>query len=1647
MAELVDINTAPVSKLSALPGVGDTIAENIVAYRESNGPFDSVEGLLRVEGITERLLGRLRRLVTISAQPGRPPVPETLAVQLVQASGGGDFTGHSVSVTGVHDSGDAATGDVPFAASGPAGADGKVTLSVPARATMVGEVTVRASAPDGELLTGAGFTGTALPAAVTLTVQARVPGTTQPNDDPAAGRPARVRGRVIDSAGRRQAAGLQVVLWGATAPNPTPADFRALTVSTTDAQGHFGGPYPVGTFTDAHATVGIEDEAVEVPVHLEPRGLFPETVVLVVDLPEPDSEDDCACHRPGTAPRSPDAADLARADGTFSADAGMGRCVDFTRPDRTLEEYGFSYLVRTTEPEIRGLVLDEPVKVPGYRLDAFVRDFVKHELTRPLAAAGAAPSVPAVSEAAPAGGEVGRLAAARLATAAADARWPVLVGVPSAAEVVESAGPPVTGFIDAAALRALTRNPGTSPLKAIHAAAALTRHGDLQRYLGAAVAETPGRVPLTAGRPVDWDKDPTVFQAATIAHGHILRFKQEWVADGYSMGNLLYSLPLAPGQKKQIAVVDWERRETTARQEFREARESLEASLTRDRDISEIVSGTLNESTRGGSSSSSGSIAAGLGIAAIIPPVGGLLGVGGGYSSADSSSWQESSRSTAANALNQLRDRTVQAASAVRTQRTSVVHTVAQGERVVATTESVANYNHCHALTIQYFEVLRHLLVRERLVDVQECLLVPLLMSWFTADKALRWRSTLAGAVPSALRSGFDALDRIDAGYEGSDLPEKRYADENLLAVEGELNIRFQLARPRDKDDDFDPATWDPLLKLFGFTPKDFYDQYLKGQQFKDRVFLEQLGPRIASSVVRALRVRAVRGDDSTVDLGIDPTLVTRFADDRSLYVSLRMGGSLPAVRRSDIKAVTISSRLELVGLPFVIDLLPAGSRVIVESGALRYRTAHLSERLFGDATIQNDLTGYDDVRVETPLSRQELRNPREEDKELARNLLDHLNENLEPYHHRLWSLMSDARRFMLLDGFVAPNSGGRSVASVVENELIGIVGNSLVLPVARGFHLDPTFQQDVRKPVDLLEHYQPNTPIEPARIAVPTSGVYAEAVMGACNSCEEQEENRFWRWHEVPVPDGPPQILPTSTDTRRTAPGDVTPTEFPQPIIAMQNAPAAPDPTGVGAALTLLGQSGAFRDMAGLEGTQKNAAAALEQAFNTATTFGTKAADLALQAKMSKDIDKALKTIKAAKADKLIGDKQAAELAGTAIRGMVGAGATNPESSTTNREVKELTDAAGENNAAVTVTRPTGEKIDVDARPVMPGSSPPQDAGVPPPAAGVPQAPVEIEITGGAHTLDPSAMGPPAEFVFTIKDLSAIAADKVTLTVNDTLTTLHEEVLPQSFLSTGRHVWHWNGRNTAGMFDGDGLRHQLYLMLTFSYQGDTTVDKLVALDNRPVRPWCRSKVDPVAKTVTVDVYVDCQNEDGPLAQAGFDHMQPLVLSGIGKYWSRSVVIGGDTYTVTTTAHQRGYAAEPMDLYVESGTSFRRSHNSGIIDASIFYNMGFYGGMNAKADQEFEKTAAHEFGHSVLDAWGGKGLSWGHKGSVNANPFKFWNFQDYSPSATAHPATGEIDLMLYYTDAKPADYYSRVKAAEEDVLRLIGITGVTLRMP
>ena len=66
LPQRIDINRAEAWLLAALPGIGDTRAGDIVAYREQNGPFRAVNDLLKVKGIGQVTLDKIKDLVTIS---------------------------------------------------------------------------------------------------------------------------------------------------------------------------------------------------------------------------------------------------------------------------------------------------------------------------------------------------------------------------------------------------------------------------------------------------------------------------------------------------------------------------------------------------------------------------------------------------------------------------------------------------------------------------------------------------------------------------------------------------------------------------------------------------------------------------------------------------------------------------------------------------------------------------------------------------------------------------------------------------------------------------------------------------------------------------------------------------------------------------------------------------------------------------------------------------------------------------------------------------------------------------------------------------------------------------------------------------------------------------------------------------------------------------------------------------------------------------------------------------------------------------------------------------------------------------------------------------------------------------------------------
>jgi hypothetical protein len=601
------------------------------------------------------------------------------------------------------------------------------------------------------------------------------------------------------------------------------------------------------------------------------------------------STEDCECSTANKPNRLPDFSDLIGSD-EYSQDIG-GSCVNLSKPNRTINEFNFQAIVRASDPDVAtytltrhetGLELIDVSLVASLTAGAAALDMAAK--TARNAARDASPSAGAdyslkainaawthvtaidgalASNAPPITMTV--LAATRMhvqsviAVLAANKNLiesnDLGTETPEARKVVAAAvslDELVTLAIDTAGGSAyydLTGGAQTrlrkpvaldnpvqwqdapeSPVPALAAAStgsfanAFTGHSMMRSadksYLKFQSDPRPSPAP---------DPSATFAQAVSVATGHILHYKALFKADGYSLGDLIYSLPLAPGQKKEIVIFDSTQSLVGAETQAISQNERLAMGLVDERDITSQLAGSIAESLRGQSTAYTRGISAGFGTGGQgsggTGAYGGsgsaVLGVAGGAAQAGSDATQDSSRDVAQFFGEKLRQSIMQNAEGYRQLNASVVSTVQQGQRYGVTSEVVANHNHCHALTMMYFEVLRHYAIFQELSSVEECIFVPLLLTRFTTENVAKWRDVLAPALlpmPSEtylqpfvemaglgrqhpLIKAFDADQRIRTNYANVDFPAGAYDDEPIRFMKGSVDIRIDLKRPRTRYD------------------------------------------------------------------------------------------------------------------------------------------------------------------------------------------------------------------------------------------------------------------------------------------------------------------------------------------------------------------------------------------------------------------------------------------------------------------------------------------------------------------------------------------------------------------------------------------------------------------------------------------------------------------------------------------------------------------------------------------------------------------------------------------------------------------------------------------------------------------------------
>ncbi|WP_339490392.1 PAAR domain-containing protein [Pseudomonas sp. EL_65y_Pfl2_R95] len=305
--------------------------------------------------------------------------------------------------------------------------------------------------------------------------------------------------------------------------------------------------------------------------------------------------------------------------------------------------------------------------------------------------------------------------------------------------------------------------------------------------------------------------------------------------------------------------------------------------------------------------------------------------------------------------------------------------------------------------------------------------------------------------------------------------------------------------------------------------------------------------------------------------------------------------------------------------------------------------------------------------------------------------------------------------------------------------------------------------------------------------------------------------------------------------------------------------------------------------------------------------------------------------------------------------------------------------------------------------------------------------------------------------------------ADRLTLEVLDGSTLLFSETNTQALLPKGEHVWQWDGYSTDGVLDTRILKSpNLKIRLTATKGAQQQIEELPFANSANESAWVDTRIDRMAKTVEITVRPSFSDggvlgKDSTLTAKSFSQLQNLAKAGIELYWSRNdsraqgigaaIQTNQGPFKVTVTATVNAEpSAKNFPLISSVDTDFGRSTSFAMFK-KIYHNQGFWRAANYPskfADQDFEHTAAHEFGHLILNNYGDGGLipdySWSHKHTstvLTQSPV------ENNPTPTA----GEVDVMHYHSNYPQGpsgyeDFWQRSVASEQDVKGLIWLSRV-----
>ena len=773
--------------------------------------------------------------------------------------------------------------------------------------------------------------------------------------------------------------------------------------------------------------------------------------------------------------------------------------------------------------------------------------------------------------------------------------------------------------------------------------------------------------------PADPILDIFTLNRCPVMHvGYLAKHRQRWISAGTALGEVAYSLSLAPGESRSVAMIDLRRRQQGRRQEDTTAQEQLLSDQDHTFALQEVAAAVALEHQHGktaieastvvtgGAFVAAGALVGGIGGALIgtaVEPGGGTLigaGLGAGAGAAAGGlvfagaqaigmieAESSGDRDVMAETSQRIAQSTSQQSAMIRSLWSTVVTEDVQDEQFGVRTSNITNYNHMHALNMEYYEILHRydtLTTLERVVPV---LYLPFAaLNLDNADLVDEFWDSIRLGLPDDLRDKGDTVfvDPPPPDFVPEPLPDVPAAPAALftgLRIDVEVQWDLEWSNVITAG----PALLLAALNAAFLLPGAMLAAVLavSDKLFQDaRVDLELTNGRFEPLIALP------RLDD--IASGITTFRFLCPAVDASEVVGVRVELNSP----TDLLDTGVDVRVSVddVTVNGNVDLDVAGTQLssgLVQTLALEGGRAR---RTFSWMPMAGLLADHD--HAVSAAAAADARNADGEEDHAA--LLAQLAQweelvlaavQREQYRFTriILAAMEPGRLTYLLDRLhVAGDDDDESrtipLHRIAHTTPIGVTDDSVLLRM-KDFSRDTAaswigspegWDWDTASTLDLFALL-----IHPSRLRerfsddldqlavkdvvhLPGAGVFAEAVLGRSNAAEYVDPERYWNWQDSPIPHQAPTILPVSTDPRLTAPLPSDPT-VPAATLPLVDAPTFPASVGMAGVLQAIQNGNMFRDMSKSEELTNVLGNLAKLAGDTATTAATMTGDAAAEA------------------------------------------------------------------------------------------------------------------------------------------------------------------------------------------------------------------------------------------------------------------------------------------------------------------------------------------------------------------------------------------------------------------------------------------------